>query len=66
MEPNHTLDERRLARDQETHIAEAMTMVIGMWRPIVQFNAAILRAYAEGLEAVAINLDKFDGVPKAR
>lgn len=66
MEPNHTLDERRLARDQEVRIAEQMAMIISLWRPLIQFNAAILRAYAEGIEAIAINLDKFDGVPKAK
>jgi hypothetical protein len=58
---NMTLDERRNIRDHGHRISEGMEAVIAMWRPLIQFNAAILRSFAEGFEAIAINLDRYNG-----
>ncbi len=61
IDPDYTMTDRRYVREQEHRIIETMTGIVSMWRPVIQFHAAIWRACAEGFEAIAVNLDRFDG-----
>ena len=50
---NQNLDARRIARDQEGRIAAAAVVGLHAAKPLFQYQASILRLWADNFEMVA-------------
>jgi hypothetical protein len=55
---DQTFDARRMARDQESRIAAAAALGLSAIRPIVQFQASLLRLWADNVELLARNYER--------
>jgi hypothetical protein len=55
---NHTIDSRRLARDQEARLAASANSFFYFAKPFVQYQSAILRQFSDYCELIVRNVDK--------
>lgn len=53
-----TFDARRMARDQEDRIAGAAAVYLNAMKPIMHFQASLLRLWADNAELCARNYEK--------
>lgn len=49
----HNFDIRRMTRDQERQAAAATALALNAVKPILQFQVALLRLWADNIEAFA-------------
>jgi hypothetical protein len=56
--PDTTLDTRRLARENESNLADATNVGFNLLKPYMQFNAAGLRFYADACSSMVSNFEK--------
>ena len=54
---DQSLDARRIARYQESRIAAAATMGLHVAKPLFQYQALLLRLWADNFEIAARNLE---------
>jgi hypothetical protein len=57
-EVNHSIDNRRIARQQEKAFAEASSFSLSITRPVLQYQAAIIRLWADTFEALANSFER--------
>lgn len=55
---DQSFDARRLTRDQEVRIAAAAAVGLNAMKPMVQFQASLLRLWADNAELLARNYEK--------
>ena len=58
VEPNQSLDSRRLAREQEARIASTSMIGFNAIKPLVAFQTSLLRVFSENCEIMALNYEK--------
>jgi hypothetical protein len=54
----HTLDARRMAREQESRMAATASIGLNVAQPFVQFQTSMMRVFAENIEQAARNYEK--------
>jgi hypothetical protein len=54
----HNFDTRRMTRDQERRAAAATAIALNAVKPILQFQVALLRLWADNIEAFAHKYEK--------
>ena len=55
---DHSLDARRMARDQESRMVGATAIGLNTLKPMVQFQISLLRLWAASFEKFASNCEK--------
>ncbi len=55
---DQAFDARRMARDQESRLAAAAAVGLNAMRPMIQFQASLLRLWADNAEMYARNYEK--------
>jgi len=52
-EVNHSIDTRRAAREHEKAMAETQRLTFGMLKPLVEYQGAMFRLFADTLNVTA-------------
>jgi len=55
---DQSLDARRIAREQEDRIAAAKAVGLNAVKPMIQFQASMVRLWADNIETFARNCEK--------
>ena len=55
---DQTLDVRRITREQEDRIKAATAVGLNAMKPIIQFQASMVRLWADNIETFARNYEK--------
>jgi hypothetical protein len=54
-----SFDTRRMTRDHESHVAAATAIGVNAVKPVLQFQVALLRLWADNIEAFARKYEKW-------
>jgi hypothetical protein len=57
-EPNHSLDARRIAREQESRITAAAAIGFNAAKPLLAYQTSVLRLWADNCEQVARDYER--------